>query len=228
MGYHEMLIEMVENSKLTLKEIADKCGSFGVKINPSYISKLQTTKQAVASDEVNIAIARVCNGDIEQFRYEAYLAKAPDLIKDFIIKIISMYKQTTLISMQAQNVPEEYMQQYLEQLNNMHDLDFIKDFEGLELNEGLEENLTLIHKIEDDSMEPRIPKGSICNVDPNGMINSGDMVVAMYANEVVIRRYILFNDMVVLLSENNKYPPIQANVNEIKVLAKIASLTIPL
>lgn len=81
MGYKELLSDLVKNSGLTLREIADKCKELGISIDPSYISKLQTGKQAPPSDEVSRILAEALGADPIELIWLSYTEKAPDEIK---------------------------------------------------------------------------------------------------------------------------------------------------
>lgn len=77
MKYKELLSELVKNSGLTLREIAEKCKEHNLLIDPSYISKLQTGKQAPPSNDVSRTLAEVLGGDPLKLSWLGFIEKAP-------------------------------------------------------------------------------------------------------------------------------------------------------
>ncbi|MBH0329956.1 hypothetical protein ABH14_09080 [Brevibacillus brevis] len=256
MGYSEMLSKMIEESGLTLKVIAEKCNEFGVKIDQSYISKLKTGKLPPASDEVNEAIAKVCDSSmIEELLYEAYLEKAPDYISTFIKNLVKTTKEIIVTSYRNKVSEKEYamLEVYYNQLS---DLKFSKHLSQHTYNSGLNiglpnevalneehegESITpneYILEMEDDSMDPTIPKGSIVRCDKTAQIKPGDIVVAVSRfdkSEGFIKRYYPMDyepgfdpgidREIIFTSDNPNYRPIIENIVDIEVVSKVISIT---
>ncbi|SFS83880.1 S24 family peptidase [Paenibacillus sp. BC26] len=245
MNYYKMLSQMVNNSGLTLKEISDKCGDFGVKITPSYISKLQKETQPPASEDVNKALARACglnDSDVESFIFEGYIEKAPQFIKDFIYKITTMMKEMTKSIMKTQ-MPQQLVSLAEAKLDELSDLDFIKmSSQFLEVpnlqgesyitkdvnNEAVSFliNPLLGIKMPDDSMSPKIPTGSHLHLTDPNEFNDGDIIIAIIDNDhFVVRRMVKAGDRVILISENLSYKPIELQAASIKIAAKVKAVT---
>ncbi|MCM3145084.1 LexA family transcriptional regulator [Brevibacillus sp. MER 51] len=242
MGYYETLIEMIGKSGLTLQEIADKCESiYGVKINRSYISKLQTKKQAPASDEVNVAIAKVCGGDVERFRYEGYIEKAPPFIKDFIGDLTSTLKRQVISNLETLITGED-LERVTTGLNNTPDIELVNkisaaldkvpnmdaDYYNVSKHEQ-ELKLTPLFgaKMNDDSMEPRIPIGSVLNLVNPDELKNGDIVLIRESNtSFLVRRYIKISSGVIFLSDNPSFEPIELHDSNFEIIAKVKSVTI--
>ncbi|MFB0831891.1 helix-turn-helix transcriptional regulator [Brevibacillus laterosporus] len=236
MDYYKMLIDMIEKSGLTLQEIANRCeDEHGVKINRSYISKLQTRKQAPASDEVNVALAKVCGGDVEKFRYEGYIEKAPDFIKDFIQDVSVTLKEMFIFTLKSY-FPEEQLKKSINEIDNRSALDILetskkylydakKEVPDLSNPELM---LSLVgFEMKDDSMEPVIPKGSIVNIDYRKMINNGDIVLVSLVEgseeDYLIRRAINLGDKVMLISEKSNYEALEIEKKAIKHIWKVTA-----
>ncbi|MBJ6361309.1 S24 family peptidase [Paenibacillus sp. GCM10012307] len=239
MGYFDSLSKMVKESGLTLKEIADKCGDYGVNINPSYISKLQTTRQAPASDEVNIALAKVCKADVDNFRYEAFIEKSPEFLKDFIDKNLRIIRKMSEFYIDT-NYENDIPSSISEKTKNFSDYEMVNfiyeeylllshletDYEA-----ALETKETI--KMFDDSMEPRIPKDTLLTVD-DSEVNNGDIVfVILTDGSFLIRKYIEiqqkdFTNKIGLISENRWYSSSTIDKHEIKTLRKVKSMTLPI
>ncbi|MGD8191848.1 S24 family peptidase [Brevibacillus ginsengisoli] len=247
MGYYETLIEMVDKSGLTLQEIADKCqAEYGVKINRSYISKLQTKRQAPASDEVNVAIAKVCGGEVERFRYEGYIEKAPEYIKELIQEMKFTIKGMTL-SMLGSILTDEQLSLVEKDLNTKSEIELVRNTKNY-LNKlpnikadyyqvaKEEQDGKYVYKItgllgarmNDDSMEPRIKKGTLLHIDKPEDIKSGDTVVVKKFSEekFLVRKYVVLSNTTALISENPIYEPIEFDNNEYEILGKVKSITV--
>ncbi|MET3291831.1 UNVERIFIED_CONTAM: hypothetical protein ABID98_004401 [Brevibacillus sp. OAP136] len=242
MGYYETLIEMIGKSRLTLQDIADKCESdYGVKINRSYISKLQTKRQAPASDEVNVAIAKVCGGDVERFRYEGYIEKAPAYIKDFIGLLTSTLKRMAISKLESL-VSGDDLERVITGLNNTPDLELVtkitasldnapnmqSEYYNVSKNESnLKVTPLLGARMNDDSMEPRIPKGSILNLVNPDELSNGDIVLIRESNNLfLVRRYIILSQGIIFLTDNPSYEPIEPDKFSFEIIAKVKSVTI--
>jgi len=79
MAYTALLNKLIENSGLTVKEIAERCTESGTKITAAYISTLRnSTDNRAPSSEVSKALAKVCGAKNENVLViEAYLDTAP-------------------------------------------------------------------------------------------------------------------------------------------------------
>ncbi|GIO10084.1 hypothetical protein J31TS6_61120 [Brevibacillus reuszeri] len=251
MGYYETLDEMLKKSGLTLQEVADRCEKdYGVKINRSYISKLKTVRQAPASDEINEAIAKVCGANVEEFLYEAYLEKAPEFIRVFIKSLVEVTRDISISALKTQQ-PEEEIPIIDAHLRQLSDIEFLKKISKFRMNissikvkelidldeKGQNEISDRIFDITMDniSMEPTIPKGSIIHIDKNASISSSDIVVMSFINtyEYEIKRYYPnLHEMnenidyeIIFTSDNPEFEPLVVNRSDIKILGKITGIT---
>lgn len=85
MTYNELLNQLIDNSGKMLKEIAEECTQYGVKLTNNYLSVLKTSPEKIASDDISRAIAKACNAKYEDILIvQAYLDRAPKMILDFI------------------------------------------------------------------------------------------------------------------------------------------------
>lgn len=84
MNYNKLLNQLIDNSGMTLKEIAQTCKEMGESISANYLSVLKTVEDKTASDKVSLAIARACNAKYDNILVvQAYIDKAPQPIMDF-------------------------------------------------------------------------------------------------------------------------------------------------
>lgn len=84
MKYSELLSRYIEESGLSLGEIAIKLANRNIKVDRSYISKLKNGNKSPASDEVTKALAEVTGGDPEALLLAGYIEKAPEEIKSLL------------------------------------------------------------------------------------------------------------------------------------------------
>jgi transcriptional regulator with XRE-family HTH domain len=232
-GYQETLARIIKESGLTLREIAEKCREIGIKIDSSYLSKLQTGKQAPASDEINIAIAKICGVDADLLVYEKYMEKVPPYIRDFIKKTLEDVRNV-MVSVYTKLAPSNMHSLIKDQVKNISDTELIKEalkvgIVKLPINDTeIEVSSTALAEIEitDDSMEPRIPKGSKLHFQVPLYLEPGDIIVAeIEEGNYMIRRYIPLDEKIVLISENIKYKPQIFLKDQIKIVGKVKSIT---
>ncbi|MFD0680341.1 MULTISPECIES: LexA family protein [unclassified Paenibacillus] len=237
MDYYESLSKMINSSGLTLKEIAEKCFEYGVKITPSYISKLQSTRQAPASDDVNVALAKVCQWNVENFLYESYLEKSPILLQNLLNDTELFFRQL-ILQLSYRHYPTDLIpairkqQDVLTQyeiikhiLNNKDDLISLMDSKS----ETIESEFTyeLGYTMSDDSMAPIIQKDALLQIEVSEHYKNGEFVVCLLNNkELLVRRYIETDNNIILVPENKKFSPEILKKNDVKVLGKIKSISI--
>lgn len=243
MGYHKMLSNMIKNSRFTLKEIVERCKQEGVSIDPSYISKLQSTSQPPASDEVNIALAKVCGFDPDELLFEAYMEKAPDMIRDLITELINFVKGFAKYSM-SQGLPQEVISLVEQQISSYSDLHWLKTMSGETLSKMFDsmsnpDTIDILeeegHKVlinpyfgipmPDNSMSPLIPDGSKLQLGEPDNLNNGDIVVAVVKDKYLIRRYVPVDSKIILIAENNSFEPLTFSKKNLKILGKVKSYT---
>lgn len=245
MRYSEELSKMIKESGLTLKEISDKCKSFGVNIDPSYLSKLQGDKQSPASEEVNIAIAKACNRKPRYLVVLAYLEKAPKEIRSLLnwtVEFLLNQSNSFLSSIYSKEVVKllkknDYTfedKDIVELILDNHTLppyakikDYIVDEEDRFIDEYEEgsssERFNIV--MPDNSMEPTINKGSYLTfIVDYEEIGTGDIVLIKTSDDILlVRRYIPAANTIVLLSDNHNFEPITLNNNDFELIGKLTS-----
>lgn len=88
MTYRERLNDLIAKSGMTNKEVAEKCSELGVDITANYIGILRTQDKKIASDEVSMAIATICNAKYKEILVvHAGLERAPAVINDFVDRL---------------------------------------------------------------------------------------------------------------------------------------------
>jgi len=68
-------------------------------------------------------------------------------------------------------------------------------------------------KMNDDSMDPFLKKDSYIFVELNANLNAKDVGVFLYDNEILVRRFIIRKNELILRADNKTYPEIQIDEN---------------
>lgn len=252
MTYSEMLDSIIKDSKLSLRQLASKCGDLGLSITPSYISQLKNNKLPAPSPEVSITIAKACSSKLHAaLVFLGYMEKAPDIIKDY------MHTSTKLYKLMLENLCDGQTQVPLttEAREFINKLDVISAFELTTnyLNEGkfnltkeLAEEMVLVSGgavktnndmittfLNDSSMSPSIPMHSLLYIMPtkSSFIKEKD-IIGIYPHGrkmVTLRRVFFLKDQVLLIPEDTTYDIISTNsLDNIDYLGKVVSYKIDL
>lgn len=184
MAYTEILNKIIDKSGLSLREIANKCNEYGVKISPSYVSTLRNDPNNRApSNEVSRAIAKACNCvHTDILVVESYLDTAPKVIinaleniRDLTIMGSTMAIENSysneLITEAVKSVKKKPLSLFLLEMDDFNITEFISFFgsmnmsasfhnndEGYDVTAQLKSAIGL--EIKDNSMYPIIQKGS--------------------------------------------------------------------
>lgn len=246
MGYSETLESIIKNSKLTLREISDICKeNYNVKVDPSYISKLQKKKQDPASDTVNIALAKACGANPDTLLFEAYMEKAPVLIKTFFDNFIKYTRNVMKFFIRANN-PKKLADMINREVANLSSFDILVEFNKSKLWKEYSVNRQMLREAKkdkeflrvleeykgmpmpDNSMAPVIPEGAILNLENPKDISSGNIIIAKLPNEdrIVIRRYVPVGDNIVLIAENKNFEPVTFEKDTLTIICKVNSITL--
>lgn len=244
MPYTRLLNNIVAESNLSYKEIAEKCTQLGTKIDPSYISKLLAGKCKVPSEKVSRAIAKACNYDETYLVIEGYVDTAPKEIKDILYNLKTM---TTLSSINffSNTTNKEDIELLIDTLNNEPISDFLANFLHNQENSifkfeknnlkiysklnnitfQLKEPLSLL--ITNDDMYPIIPKNSKVIISIKDKYKNGDIIAFKDKNNNIKARYYLTDNKTInLVAINRKLKPITLDTENINILGKIEKVII--
>ena len=243
-----MLARMISNSGLTLRQIAAICKENGVRIDPSYLSKLQSGNYRPASEEVNLAIAKACNEKPGDLLYAAYIEKAPPMIKEFIQQLIDFFRNAALSL--AENVPPKTAQIIEEEFINLSDQDLVqriltqreilifltrlianrntdsKAFQEPYLDE-ISKNLLGI-TMPDASMAPVIPEGARIHLRQEPFASGNIYAVKNPDGCLLVRKCVFQNGKVILIAEHKTISPETYPVSQLQFLGQVVSVTISL
>lgn len=223
MNYYELLNKMVRECDLTHKKITENCQEYGVKINPSYISKLRSGKQAPASDEVNIALAKACGFEdqIENILFEAYLEKSPIFIKDFLLNVSNYFREVNIATLRTQTADDTVplIEGQIEQCTSYEIIKKSIDNIGLlnKTKQKQDETLTML----DDSMEPVIRQGSTIYLEGFREWRDGDLFVVKVNGICTVRACFFIENTVLLVPQKNKFKTIKVNYEAFECIGKV-------
>lgn len=252
MTYAELLDTIISDSRLSLRQVARKCGDLGVSVTPSYISQLRNGKLPAANPEVSSAIARVCGSRMQAaLVFLGYMEKAPEIIKNYMNTSTQLYKLMLESLCDGQtNLPlTEEARAFIK------NLDVISAFEltSKYLEEGkfgftreMAEEMILISggavKNSDDAihtfandkaMHPIIPVHSMVTVMPvrPATIKEKD-IIAFYPKGrrmITLRRVFFITGQVLLIPEDTSYEIVAVeNLEEIEYMGKVISYKVDL
>lgn len=243
MAYSDTLYKAIEESGLSLNEIAKRCTEHGISITYSYISQLRAGKIPPPSNEISEALAAVCGIDKNKLVLEAYLDKAPKVIMDFIYKVryFDKLKYKTVFSsglpldqkdiesrieLFKSLIDEEplsnYIIEYLKKADEFYiraEVNNLEDF----LSYGEPEAFI---EMKDDSMEPIIPFKCNVALSNNPNYTSGDIIAYSLKadNGVSIRKCLINDESITLIPINNEYEIHTYNKKDMLVLGKVKSI----
>lgn len=249
MKYAEMLDNIIKKCGLSLRQITKRCIDMNYEITPSYISQLKNGKLPPPSEEISKTLAYVC-GEKEPMRlvFQGYLEKAPEMIKEYILKSSSLNKQLLQFLSQEENQQlSENFSDYLNHLDIITSLDlsikYMNSKNESNITSFLQEMNTLsgaVQKSEnenaetsyfflrDSSMEPLISMNAHITITPTKkeLLKSKD-VVAFHPNNSktpLLRRYYEQNNNIILVPENKEYDIFFCkDIEEYNYLGKVIS-----
>ena len=75
-------------------------------------------------------------------------------------------------------------------------------------------NASLAFKMQDDSMDPKLPKGEYVFLELNTPLSNRDFGLFLYNNKYLVRRFIVRQDKLILRPENKKYSEIDLSEDD--------------
>lgn len=99
MSYADLLRRYIEESGMTLEEIAKACKERGLDIHPTYISKLRTgARPAPSNEKISRILAEVTGGDPEALIIQGYIDRAPEAVKPILEAMDPLFLETLVES----------------------------------------------------------------------------------------------------------------------------------
>lgn len=246
MNYAKMLSNMIEKSRLSLRQITKRCADLGLTITPSYISQLKNGKLPPPTPEVSMILAKACDSK-EQSRliFQGYLEKAPDVIKEYMFASSQLNKimLESLYKSQETPVSEEAIA-YLKELDILTTIEmsskYVKDG-SVEIVEDLVKKITvesggiaredgevLTMFLGDHSMTPTIPMHSFLYVitTRTDLLKDRDIVAFYPGNRKILtlRRVFFVKDKILLIPDDKNSEILIVNsFDEIDYIGKVTS-----
>ncbi len=246
MTYAQMLDSIIEQSELSLRQIAKRCAELDLTITPSYISQLKNGKLPPPTAEVSMVLAKACNSkDESKLIFQGYLEKAPDVIKEYMLASSELNKVMleTLYRQEGDKTMADEAKKYLKEMDILSTLElssqYIKDGK-IEFNPNLAKELTLASGgmvqdenmitmfLGDPAMEPTVPIHSFLYVMPTKpeLLKSRDIILFnIYGKKQPLIRRIYMEQNQILLIPDDRTSQIYSfsSIDEIEYIGKLVS-----
>ena len=252
MNYAEMLNNMIEKSKLSLRQITKRCADLGLVITPSYVSQLKNGKLPPPTPEVSMVLAAACESK-EQSRliFQGYLEKAPEVIKEYMLASSQLNKimLESLCKSQENPVSEEAIA-YLREMDILTSIEMSSKYVsdgGAGIIDGLVKKITIESGgvaaendgkvmtmfLGDNSMSPTIPIHSFLYViDTKAELLKDRDIIAFYPwnRKVATLRRVFFIQEKILLVPDDRVSEffILNSFDEISYIGKVTTYKVDL
>lgn len=242
MPYAKLLNQLIEESGMTAKDVAQKCTDYGVSITPSYLSMLRNgAGKRMPSDDVSRAIARALGKDENLLVVERALDEAPEPITKalhYILRITtaSMFGLTgndltpemeALMNEQIQKMPLSESVLQLAQQTNLPQ--FTKDSSGAMM-QNADGTVTVNviapaeFVVDTDAMQPIIGKGDRVRIQGGQQYKAGD-IVAFEWNGIECRRMEIIDGHTVLVPFERGFEILPYNPKKQRILGHVITVT---
>jgi transcriptional regulator with XRE-family HTH domain len=251
MSFKDTLAVAIENSGLTIREISKKCEELGMPITHSYISQLRSGKSNPPSEEIIKILSKICDINENVLILEAYLDKAPsyfinllEIIKmDFnnnsINNLNFIERGMDTIQYTADDkiiINKEYINKEKKRINERTLAEcLVEEYENISYNTLSQngENIGINYAentsqlpyikvdIQDNAMAPIIPKNSKAYFEASEKYIDGDIICFLYNDDILVRKYFIKEDIVILNPINSQFEPIIYISKDIKILGKV-------
>lgn len=197
MPYTKLLNQLIDNSGMTVKEIAQRCTDDGVKVTPAYISTLRNdTNNRTPSETMSKAIARACGSKNEDILViEGYIDSAPEAFRS-LIEFLRDSALTMMLGVFANNYSEEEISIARKQVEEMPlaqlvmalsankgeiskaygTMNFKSEISDNEIKSEVQLKQAIGFDVQDNSMFPTIPKGAKVTLEMCEEYKDGDIL----------------------------------------------------
>jgi len=221
-----MLSNMIDKSKLSLRQITKRCADLELSITPSYISQLKNGKLPPPTPEVSMILAKACDSkEQSKLIFQGYLEKAPDVIKEYMFASSQLNKimLESLCKSQSEEMMSENALEHLREMDILTTIEmsskYVKDG-SVDIAKDLVKKITVesgeITKddtgevittfLGDAAMAPTIPMHSFLYIVSTrvDLLKDRD-IVAFYPGGkriVTLRRVFFVRDKILLVPED--------------------------
>lgn len=252
MSYATMLETIIKTSELSLRQIARRCSDIDIKITPSYISQLKNGKLPPPSEDISLALAKVCGSKSQSHLvFQGYMEKAPNLVREYMLASSALNKimLESLCKTSGEVTPE--FKKYIENLDVLSALEMSSKFIGandkskgydlvreISLTTGsvvkADDRSDIINFfIPDSSMSPLIPVHSFVYILPTrkDLLKDRDIVGFYPPNSkaITLRRIFTAHGKLILIPEDKSHQLyLFNNLAEINYVGKVVSYKVDL
>ena len=242
MPYAKLLNQLIEESGMTAKDVAQKCADYGVSITPSYLSMLRNgAGKRMPSDEVSRAIAKALGEDENLLVVERALDEAPAPILTAlqnilrIVTIASAHIAGETITPDMEGLLNERIQQMpmsdsvLKLAQQTSSPQFSKDVFGaiIQGSDGTTTvNVTAPPEfvINTDALSPTICKGNRVRLQTEPAYKAGD-IIAFQGNGIECRRVEVIDGHIVLVAFERGFDSLPYDPQKHKILGRVLTIT---
>lgn len=232
MPYARLLDQLIKESGMSAKEVAEKCAQFGATVTPSYISLLRNeNRNRTPSDDVSIALAKVFGKREDYLVIERQMDDAPELFKQIIYKFIKLSLQSAA-SIQNSPISAEQLQAAISLIDKHPMADLLLELHSI--GEALPTGIELLQSsgagfeftAVDDAMAPIIKKGNKVQLAQQGEYRNGDIIGFEWNKQLYYRQYQKVNETtVLLLAYNPEFPQLIYSEKEMTLMGKVQAVT---
>ena len=199
MPYTRLLNQLIDDSGLTAKEIAERCTEQGQAITASYVSILRKeANERTPSVEVSQALEKVLKAPEDILVLEAYLDNAPEVLMQVLRTALQRILEFTFRAidgaMPIGEVEKEAMEAQIEQMPLSHLVFSLREqltqsffeqnilassemIDETQLNVSMQANVDF--DIPDSAMQPLLPEGSKAKLKFQMEFQSGEVVAVI-------------------------------------------------
>lgn len=232
MPYARLLDQLIKESGMSAKEVAEKCTQFGATVTPSYISLLRNeNRNRTPSDDVSIALAKVFGKREDYLVIERQMDEAPELFKQIIFKFIKM-SLLSAASFQNSTVPADQLEAVVSLIDKqpMAELLLALNSIGDALPAGIELLQSSGAGFEftalDDAMAPIIKKGNKVQLVHQSEYRNGEIVAFEWNKQLYYRQYQKVNETtILLLAYNPEFPQLVYSEKEMALMGRVQAVT---
>lgn len=251
MPYTKLLNQLIDNSGLTVKEIAQKCTEDGVKVTPAYISTLRNdTNNRAPSETMSKAIARACGNKNEDILVvEGYIDGAPEAFKS-VIEFLRESALTVMLGAFANSYSEEEIaiarkaveemplaglvmamsKEKSEMLKTYGTMNIKSKISDDELKTEVQLKQAVGFDVTDNSMFPTLPKGAKVTLEMCEKYKDGDILAFVDKDNTLMYRKVGFigdaRSAVAMFPLSTEYETKVYNTDEISIIGKVVQVIV--
>ena len=253
LSYAEILSNIIDKSKLSLRQITRRCADLDLSITPSYISQLKNGKLPPPTPDVSMTLARACGSkDESRLIFQGYLEKAPEVIKEYMFASSQLNKimLESLCKSQDEEPLSDHALAHLREMDVLNTIEMSSKYvrEGsAEVVKDLVKKITLESGgitresggevltafLGDGAMAPGIPVHSFLYMvtTKTELLKDRDIIAFYPGNKktLTLRRVFLVRDKILLIPDDRNFEILILNsFDDIDYVGKVISYKVDL